>query len=898
MKINKDKRNQFRAIYILYGSKFLHKILDLEKRLEKVTELSRKNILFLFGGCVLVSGTFHSLTSRYKMPLFWILNGLFKPSGLLATVILFSLSITIIYLIKHFGSISDNEYDEERNLTKSAHGTHGTASFLEGEEIKKVYGLHTRIEDVNGFIIGQVPNISQNVGCIGDIVTRDEDLMKKQFLSNRNTVIIGSPGTGKSASIMIQNLIESAKRGESVFVTDPKGELCDKTYPIFKELGYTVKVFNLIYPWDSNKWNFMGWLSTLGAEKEKWITTISGMIIKNTSGERPDEFWSSTADKLLKALMSILLEIASPIAKIKDDRLTEYAEQLKELRHRRSHSKTMEEKNLLNEQIEKKIKEKYNYLTQRLKQIQKMISICNVPSEKQRLTNLYYKIQAYRNDEMLLPIMDKSNPPEDYEPLTIAEAKHRVLNISTCVKLLQLRISLTKEEQTTMTAFNATPRFEKVSRLLYELVFKVPYEQRSYKALHQVFAISDPNHSLAFSYWSSFTESSENVCTSVKGGLDTRLSAFKQHYIQQMVSENDIDLEKPGKEKCAYFCIISDQETSLAYISSLFITIAFATLQAQADANSDRKLKVRTMFYLDEFANIGVLPDYTKKLSTLRSRDIHILMAVQNLPQLLQRYDENLCLEMFGDCDLMLFLGCGNEDKTPEFVSNLMGKMTTSTIVKRESKNILSPIKDFNVGMMEQQGQRDLMFINEIRELNQNRLIALTRGQKPMQVEKFMYFQRPDFDWIEHCIAKYPTISGHPLPSEQPIDLDGLLSTDFTMHTVSSLDNVSISDMIADQVDYDLNAAHKAERMQEVRDEFFRLKTECDNDEEFETLVNSYFKAQEVDNTQSMKNLSKKEENALRGQKMASEDEPEEHPKAKIVKKLKIHTNTVDPKDL
>lgn len=80
MKINKDKRNQFRAIYILYGSKFLHKILDFEKRLEKVTELSRKNILFLFGGCVLVSGTFHSLTSRYKMPLFWILNGLFKPS--------------------------------------------------------------------------------------------------------------------------------------------------------------------------------------------------------------------------------------------------------------------------------------------------------------------------------------------------------------------------------------------------------------------------------------------------------------------------------------------------------------------------------------------------------------------------------------------------------------------------------------------------------------------------------------------------------------------------------------------------------------------------------------------------------------------------------------------------
>ncbi len=898
MRRNKNKSKQFRAIYSIYGSKFLHKVLDLEKRLEKATELSRKTMLGLLGCCVLISGTLHSLTSRSKIPLFWIFNGIFKPSGLLMTIILFSISILVIYCVRHYQFAAGDEYDEERNLTKSAHGTHGTASFLEGEEIKKVYGLHTRIEDVNGFIIGKVPNISQNIGYIGDIVTRDEDLMKKQFLSNRNTVIIGSPGTGKSAAIMIPNLIESAKRGESVFVTDPKGELCDKTYPIFKELGYTVKVFNLIYPWDSNKWNFMAWLSTLGAEKEKWITTISAMIIKNTSGERPDEFWSSTADKLLKALMSILLEIASPIAKIKDDRLTDYTRQIKELRNRRLHSKSLEEKNLLNNQIEQIIKEKYNYLTQRLKQVQKLINTCNVPSERQRLTDLYYKIQSYRNDEMLLPIMDKSNPPEDYEPMTIAEAKHRILNISTCVKLLQLRISLTKEEQSAMTAFNATPRFEKVSRLLYELVFKVPYEQRSYKALHQVFAISDPNHSLAFSYWSSFTESSENVCTSVKGGLDTRLSAFKQHYIQQMVSENDIDLEKPGKEKCAYFCIISDQETSLAYISSLFITIAFATLQAQADANSDRKLKVRTMFYLDEFANIGVLPDYTKKLSTLRSRDIHILMAVQNLPQLLQRYDENLCLEMFGDCDLMLFLGCGNEDKTPEFVSNLMGKMTTSTIVKRETKNILSPIKDFNVGMMEQQGQRDLMYINEIRELNQNRLIALTRGQKPMQVEKFMYFQRPDFDWIEQCIAGCPTISGHPLPSEQPIDLDCLLTSEFTAYSTLSMDDINVSDMVADQVDYDLNTAYKVERMQEVRDEFLRLKTECNSDEEFEALVNSCFKAQEATDDSMTDNLLRKEEKALRGQEMAPEGTPEEHPKAKIVKKLKIHTSTIDPKDL
>ena len=763
-----------------YGSKILHKLLDLEKRVSKITMFTRPMMIGLFCGCVLVSGTLVSLFERSSFlppPISWVVHGIFSFTGLFLSLTFFVGILFFLYVLNRYEKRFQNEYDEERNMTKSAYGTHGTASFMEGDEIPKVYGLHHKddMQSINGFLIGKVPNIAQNMGYIGDTVTRDEDLMRKNFLSNRNTVILGSPGTGKSASIMIPNLMESARRGESVFVTDPKGELCDKTYGMFQAFGYDVKVFNLIYPWHSDRWNFMEWLSTLGAEREKWITTISSMIIKNTSGEKQDEFWASTADKLLKALMSILLEVATPKANIQDEQLDIYAKKLKQLRQEREQSETINEKNAYHASIEQLIKEKYQYLGKRLKQLEEKIEACHAPKEKEQLLRLYQKIKAYQQDEMLLPLLDKANPPQDYEPLTIAEAKHRILNISTCVRLLQLRISPAKEEQAELAGFNKSPLIDKTNRFLYELVFQVPQEHRSYKALMQVFSLSNPNDSLAFSYWSSFTESSETVCTSVKGGLDTRLSAFNQHYIQQMVSKNEIDLEKPGREKCAYFCIISDQETSLSYISSLFITIAFATLQSQADANSERKLHVRTMFYLDEFANIGVLPDYTKKLSTLRSRDIHIIMAIQNLPQLLQRYDENLCLEMFGDCDLMLFLGCGNEAKTPEFVSKLMGQMTTSTLVKRESKNILSPIKDFEIGLVEQQGQRDLMYINEIRELKQDRLIALTRGQKPMIVEKYMYFHRPDYDAIKQIVDQAPIISGHPLPREAQINLDTLL---------------------------------------------------------------------------------------------------------------------------
>lgn len=771
------KNNSFkkkRAIFSLYGSKFLHKISDIEKYLQKETDITRQKLYLIYGCCFLMAGILRSILHFDQfMPISWLKNGL-SIIGLLLSIILFLSIMAIIYVLNH--NKFTNDYDEERNFTKSSSGSHGTAAFMVGNEIKQVYGLCHKndLNAINGFILGKVPNVPQNKGFIGDTVTRDEKMMKEKYLSNRNTVIIGSPGTGKSAAIMIQNLIESAKRGESVFITDPKGELCDKCSPIFKELGYVVKVFNLIYPWLSDKWNFMEWLSTLGADREKWVSTISSMIIKNTSGEKQDEFWATTADKLLRALMSFLLEIATPKAKLKDTKLEEYAGKLKQLRQMRNSSETIDEKQHLNMQIESLIYDKYKYLGHRLEQLKKQEKSCTIAKEKNRLTNMYQKLAAFHADEMLLPILDKSNPPEDYEPLTLAEAKHRILNISTCVRLLQLKIFASKEERSDFSAWMTLPQIEKTTRLIYELAFQVPYENRSYKTLLQVFSVCDPNRSLAYSYWASFTESSENVCTSVKGGLDTRLSAFNQYYIRQMTSENEIDLEKPGNEKCAYFCIISDQETSLSYISSLFITVAFEILRAQADASPNKCLQRRTMFYLDEFSNIGVLPDYTKKLSTLRSRDIHIIMAIQNLPQLLQRYDENLCLEMFGDCDLMLFLGCGNEIKTPEFVSKLMGQMTTSTIVKRESKNILSPIKDFDYQITEQQAQRDLMYINEIRELSQNRMIALTRGQKPMLVDKYMYFHRPDYEWIKETIAKYPIISGHPLPNEEVIDLDVL----------------------------------------------------------------------------------------------------------------------------
>ena len=233
------------------------------------------------------------------------------------------------------------------------------------------------------------------------------------------------------------------------------------------------------------------------------------------------------------------------------------------------------------------------------------------------------------------------------------------------------------------------------------------------------------------------------------------------------------------------------------------------------------------MFYLDEFANIGYLPDFTKKLSTLRSRDIHIILAIQNLPQTLQRYDENTCMEIFGDCDLMLFLGCGNETKTPEFVSALMGKMTTSTIVKRENGNKLMPFHDLDYSTSEQQNQRDLMYLSEVRGLEQNRLIAITRGEKPMQVDKYMYFHRPDYKWIESLIKKYPVISGKPLDKEDAIDLNEIHEPEVSaVYPVYPVRSTSPMDTIASTVDIQMKSVNPKNEIDDFVEHLQELQAE------------------------------------------------------------------------
>ena len=141
-----------------------------------------------------------------------------------------------------------------------------------------------------------------------------------------------------------------------------------------------------------------------------------------------------------------------------------------------------------------------------------------------------------------------------------------------------------------------------------------------------------------------FSQASDTVCSGIVLGLGTRLQVLQNEAVARILRRSDIDLTAPGKRKCATFVVLSDQEATMAFLSSLFFSFLFIKLTRFADSTPDMRCPVPVNLILDEFNNIGKLggaadgSDFARTLSVVRSRAIYVTLAVQSLGQLQNRY--------------------------------------------------------------------------------------------------------------------------------------------------------------------------------------------------------------------------------------------------------------------
>ena len=230
----------------------------------------------------------------------------------------------------------------------------------------------------------------------------------------------------------------------------------------------------------------------------------------------------------------------------------------------------------------------------------------------------------------------------------------------------------------------------------------------------------------------------EKTYGSILSSLQSKLGKFDSKEIAEVTSTDTIDFDEIGSRKTAVYVISSDTHKAYDFLLTIFFSQMIQQLYDFADKNGGR-LKMPTFFILDEFANIGQIPDFDKKISTSRSRGISFSVILQNLDQLEAVYEKSYETIM-GNCDTHVFLG-SNSYKTVEYFSKALGEKT----ITRDSLSVNRDKQFHRQGYSDsdQVMARALMTPDELRRMDNDLCIIYERGLKPIKDEKYYYFETP-----------------------------------------------------------------------------------------------------------------------------------------------------------
>ena len=230
----------------------------------------------------------------------------------------------------------------------------------------------------------------------------------------------------------------------------------------------------------------------------------------------------------------------------------------------------------------------------------------------------------------------------------------------------------------------------------------------------------------------------EKTRGSILSTLQSRLGKFDSKDIADLTSSDTINFEEIGQEKTAVYVVSSDTHTTYNFLLTIFFSQMIQQLYDYAD-KAGGKLPERTFFILDEFANIGQIPDFDKKISTSRSRRISFSVILQNLDQLQAVYEKSY-ETIIGNCDTHVFLG-SNSTKTLEYFSKALGEKTIS----RDSHSTNRDKSGWKSGSSDsdQIMGRALLTPDELRRFDNDMCIIFVKGVRPVKANKFYYFRHP-----------------------------------------------------------------------------------------------------------------------------------------------------------
>lgn len=503
-----------------------------------------------------------------------------NPGLIFIAILTVAIGVLSFINIRHF--LTGTKEETEGIGFKQKDGTHGTANFTDAKELSGILTIGNE-ENTNGLILGKTLD-TEEIIILPDSY---KDL-------NRNVVIIGASGSGKSRKYIVPNILKVAEQDErlkhlenailekkNIVCTDPKGELYTKCCRVLEKKGYKVKLFNLVDPLYSDGIDLIKFIETnLDAQVFAQVVISTTQDIGSKKG---DEFWQTTQENLLKAL---LLHI-------------------------------------------------------------------------------------------VLEVEDESKKNMEY---------------------------------------------------LYSII-----SSGDIKKVDRVFQNSKGITKIAYNI---YAQATDTIKQSVITGLATKLQIFQLDEINAITQRKDIDFADLDNDRLAIFCVTSDMDTTMNFLNSLFFSFLFIKTIRIADNNKEKRLHRALNIILDEFPNIGQIPDFPQKLATIRSRGIMTTVVCQNISGLENLYPNNLWQSIIGNSDIKIVMGC-NDILTADYISKVLGVATVENNSIRKTAGFDGKLDLGNEGLATT--SRNLMNADEILRMDNNEQVVIIRGQRPFRCKKFDY---------------------------------------------------------------------------------------------------------------------------------------------------------------
>ena len=249
--------------------------------------------------------------------------------------------------------------------------------------------------------------------------------------------------------------------------------------------------------------------------------------------------------------------------------------------------------------------------------------------------------------------------------------------------------------------------------------------------------------SLAAKYYKAFKQAAGKTLKSIIISCVVRLQSFMTPQVTRLTGSDNINLASIGDEKTILFIITPQADRTFAFLASMLYSQLIETRyhkgETQKLKTGSERLTYHVRCLMDEFANIGEIPEFPSKLSTMRKYNISATIVLQDNSQLQSMYKDEWRTIM-ANCDSTIFLGNAEPDTLKYFCEKLGNETVTAQSRGRSYGSKSGSSQNY------QQVKRETLTAEEIGRLPNDECLVFLRGERPARDKKFKYETHKNYD--------------------------------------------------------------------------------------------------------------------------------------------------------